>query len=79
MDISAIAIQGLNQADAQLQQAATAIASAGTQSAAGSNLDTVDLATEMVALLSARTLFAANLATLSVASEIQKSTIDLKA
>jgi flagellar hook protein FlgE len=79
MDISAIAIQGLNQADAQLQQAATAIAGSGTQSAAGSNLDTVDLATEMVALLSARTLFAANRATLSVASEIQKSTIDLKA
>jgi flagellar hook protein FlgE len=79
MDISAIAIQGLNQADSQLQQAATAIASAGTQSAAGSNLDTVDLATEMVELLSARTLFAANLKTLSVASEIEKSAIDLKA
>ena len=79
MDISAIAIQGLNQADAQLQQAATAIAGAGSQSPDGSNLDTVNLATEMVALLSARTMFAANLKTLSVASEIQKSTIDLKA
>ena len=79
MDISAIAIQGLSQADAQLQQAATAIAGAGSQSPDGSNLDTVDLATEMVALLSARTLFAVNLKTLSVASEIEKSAIDLKA
>ena len=79
MDISAIAIQGLNQADAQLQQAATAIAGAGSQSPDGSNLDTVNLATEMVALLSARTMFAANLKTFSIASEIQKSTIDLKA
>jgi hypothetical protein len=79
MDISAIALQGLNQADAQLQQAATAIASAGTESSGGGNVDTVDIASEIIALSAAKNLFATNLSTLKVAGEIQKNTIDLQA
>ena len=79
MDLSSIALQGLTQADTQLEQAAVAIASVGALSPNGSNLDTVDLSAEVVALASAKVQFSANLATLSVANEIQKSTIDLKA
>ena len=79
MDVSAIALQGLTQADAQLTQAATAIASAGTDSSGGGNVDTVDIASEIVALSAAKNLFAANLSALKVADEIQKSTIDIQA
>jgi hypothetical protein len=79
MDISAIALQGLNQADAQLQQAATAIASAGTDSSGVGNVDTVDIASEIIALSAAKNLFAANLSALKVAGEIQKNTIDIQA
>ncbi len=77
MDISAIALQGLQQADAQLEQAATRIASAGIASANGANLDTVDLSAEVVALISARDLSAVNLSTLKTGDEIQKTAIDL--
>jgi len=77
MDISAIALQGLDQASAQLDAAAAQIASAGAASPDGANLDTVDLSTQMVALMSAQTLFAANLATLKTADQMGKSLIDL--
>jgi hypothetical protein len=56
-DVSSIALQGLEQASAQLDAAATQIASAGTD---GSPVDTVSLSEEMVALMSAKTAFAAN-------------------
>ena len=79
MDISAIALQGLNQADAQLQQAASAIATAATDSSGGGNVDTVDIASEIVALSAAKNLFATNLGVLKVADEIQKNTIDIQA
>jgi hypothetical protein len=77
MDLSAIAIQGLSQADTQLEQAATAIASEGALAPDGSNVDIVDLSAEIVALSSTKIQFSANLATLKVANEIQKETVDL--
>jgi hypothetical protein len=43
MDLSAIALQGLEQGQAQLQQAATSLAGAGAESPDGASLDTVDL------------------------------------
>lgn len=79
MDISAIALQGLQQADAQLEQAAVRIASLGATSADGANLDTVDLSAEMVALISAKDLSAVNLNTLKTSDEMQKTAIDLMA
>jgi flagellar hook protein FlgE len=79
MDPSAIALQGLQQAEVQLEAAASAIASGGATSANGSNLDVVDLSAEMVALMSAQTSFSANLATLKTADQMQKSVIDLTA
>jgi hypothetical protein len=77
MDISAIALQGLDQASAQLDAAAAGIASAGAASPDGANLDIVSLSEEMVALMSAKTMDLANLSTLKTADQIQKSTIDL--
>lgn len=79
MDPSSIALQGLQQADTQLDAAASAIASAGATSANGSNPDVVDLSTEMVALMSAQNSFSANLATLKTADEMQKTLLDVTA
>ena len=75
MDPSAIALEGLHQADAQLEQAAARIASFGASS--DGNVDVVDLSAEFVALMTARMMFDANLATLKTAGEMQKSLIDV--
>ncbi len=79
MDLSAIALQGLEQGQAQLEQAAIRLAGAGAESPDGANLDTVDLSVEIVALMSAKTQFSANLSTLKTADQIQKNVIDLMA
>lgn len=79
MDVSSIALQGLAQADAQLETAAARIADAGANSPDGATLDVVDLSAEMVALMSARNLFDTNLATLKTADQMQKSLVNLKA
>lgn len=76
---SSIALQGLQQADVQLNRAAAKIASAGATSADGANLDVVDLSAEMVALMSARSAFEVNLATLKTADQMQKSLLDVTA
>ena len=78
MDPSSIALQGLQPADVQLETAAVRIASAGSNSADGVNIDVVDLSAELVALMSARNMFDVNLATLKTADQMQKSVIDLK-
>ena len=79
MDVSAIALQGLQQADVQLENAAARIASFGAASAEGTGLDVVDLSAEMVALISAKNQSSANLASLKTADEIQKNIVDLMA
>ena len=79
MDLSAIALQGLEQGQAQLEQAAARLAGAGAESPDGANLDTVELSAEIVALMSAKTQFSANLSTLKTADEIQQNALDLMA
>jgi flagellar hook protein FlgE len=79
MDPSAIALQGLQQADAQLNTAAAQLASAGTSSPDGANLDVVTLSAEMVALMSAQNAFQVNLATLNTADQMQTALLDMKA
>jgi flagellar hook protein FlgE len=79
MDISAIALQGLDQASAQLDASAAQIASAGAASPNGSNPDVVNLSAEMVALMSAQNSFSINLATLETADQMQQNVIDLTA
>jgi flagellar hook protein FlgE len=77
MDLSAIALQGLHQAGARLESAGSKIASSGANSAGAANQDTVDLSSAVVALLSAKNLFSANLRSVKVADEILKTSIDL--
>jgi flagellar basal body rod protein FlgC len=77
MDFTSIASQGLQQADAQLNTAGSKIASFQTSSPAGANQDTVDLSSDVVALLSAKNLYSANVATTKTADEVFKSTLDM--
>ena len=77
MDASSIALQGLQQADIQLETAAARIASFGANSSDDATLDVVDLSAEIVALMSAQNAFAVNLATLKTVNQMQKNLIDL--
>jgi flagellar basal body rod protein FlgC len=77
MDLSAIALQGLAQADVQLNAAASTLANAGAASPNGGNLDVVNLSAEILALNSAKVAFDVNLSTLKTADQIQQSTINL--
>ncbi|MGA2097338.1 MAG: hypothetical protein ABSH39_13625 [Candidatus Acidiferrum sp.] len=78
MDLSSIALQGLQQADNQLQNAATQIAENGAN-APGGNVDSVDLSAAAVQLLAGKNDFAANIGTLKVADEVQKNLLDVQA
>lgn len=78
MDLSSIALQGLQQAEAQAETAAANLVSAGSASSAA-NLDTVDLSTQILALNSAQTLAELSAATLNTADQIQQTVIDLQA
>jgi flagellar hook protein FlgE len=75
MDISAIALRGLQQAEGELNQAASGVVQAGM----GSSGDVVDLSTEMTNQMSAQNQFEANLATLKTADQIEQSLINITA
>jgi hypothetical protein len=79
MEISAIALQGLNQAQAQVQQAGGRLASMGASSVDGTPVDTADLTDATVSLLAGKNAFAADIQLLKVADEMQKQTLNLLA
>jgi len=79
MDISNVALDGLHRAEVKLEKAATRIASFGADSSGGANTDTVDLSAEMLAVMSAKSEFSANLKSLETAAKEQKRLIDLMA
>jgi len=77
MDASAIALQGLQQAESQLDAAAGGIAQAGAASSNGSNIDVVDLSAEMVELTLAQTQYQADLASLKTADQVEQNLVNL--
>lgn len=80
MDLSSIALQGVEQANAELDAAASAIAQAGAAGSQGSgNSDAVDLSAEMVAMMTAQAQLSAGLATVKTADEIEQSLLDVTA
>jgi flagellar basal body rod protein FlgC len=79
MDVPAIALQGLQAAEAQLEAAASAIAKAGASTSDGAGIDIVSLSSEMVAMMAARNLFELNVATLKTANEMQRNLLDIRA
>lgn len=78
MDISSIALQGLQQADAQMESAASAIAGAGVLDN-GAGVDVVSLSAEMVALMSGQVESEANIAALSAADQMELTLINVTA
>ncbi len=81
MDITSVVLQALQQADAQANTAASNLAVAGTGSSSGtftgSGVDTVSLSDSMVALMSAENLYAANIATLNTANQIENALLNV--
>jgi hypothetical protein len=76
--ISSIARQGLDQAEIQLQSAASQLAGAGASPNA-SGPDMVDITAGMVDLMSAKNNFAINISVMKTADEMQKFAIDILA
>lgn len=77
MEILATALQGLNSAEAKVEQAATRISQAGTPQ--GSSGDTVDLAAAIVSLAVGKEEYMANLKALQTGEDLTKHTIDILA
>jgi flagellar hook-associated protein FlgK len=71
MDVSAIALGGLQQAQSQLESTAKRFASPANPT------DGVDLSQEAVSLLQARNDFQANLATIKVNDQMLQSLFDV--
>jgi flagellar hook protein FlgE len=78
MDLSGIALQGLELASAQLDAAAFQLAG-GATSVSGSPSDTVSLSEEIVAMMAAKNLYSANLATLQTSEQLDKSVLNVMA
>lgn len=79
MDVSSIALQGLEQASAQVDAAAVRIASAGAVAGGAAPVDVVSLSEEMVALMAAKTAFAANVSVMKTAEQMQQSLLNVMA
>jgi len=81
MNIYAIALQGLAQAESLANTAATNLADLGAQAQANPSapVDTVDLSSQVVQLQSAENQVALNLSTLKTADQIEQKMIDLMA
>ena len=79
MDVSSIALQALEQSSAQMDAAVAQIASAGSVSNAPAPVDTVSLSEEMVALMSAKAGFAANISVMKTAEQMQGSVLNVMA
>lgn len=79
MEISAIALQGLNQAQAQVEQAGGRLASVGANFGDGTPVDSADLTDATVALLAGKNAFAADIQLLKVADQMQSQAINLLA
>jgi len=75
VEISAIALGGMHEAESRLEGAANRLARLADPAAA----DTVELSAEMVALMEARNAFAVNARVAATGDEVQKSVIDLLA
>ena len=77
MDLSSIALQGLEQAQTLAEAAGAKLSSVGAPSAGGASLDTVAPSTDMIALMTAQNDTAINVSLLKTAEEAQKSVVDL--
>jgi hypothetical protein len=77
MGLSAIALGGLDQALSHFENAAKQVGAPADVSGAGP--DTVDLSTAAVSMLSARNEFAANIAVVKIADEMERNVLNVLA
>lgn len=77
VELSAIALGGVERASAQFERAATTVS--GAASPDGPAVDTVDLSSAAVSMLAAHNDFTANLNVLKVADDMQRHAIDMLA
>lgn len=77
MDISGIALLGLQQADIELNRAASKVVSWGTQSMDETGGDAVDLSSAVVALISAKNAYSVDLKVLKTTEQMQAEAADL--
>ena len=77
MDASSIALQGIQQADALLNAAGSQLATAGANSPNGADLNVVDLSSDIVSLISAQTLYEANVDTLKTANQMKQRLLNV--
>jgi flagellar hook protein FlgE len=79
VELTAIALQGLDRAQAGLEKAAGRLSSIAAPPAENAPADTIDLSAAAVGLLEARQDFAANLNVLKTADRMERKAIDLLA
>jgi hypothetical protein len=79
MDISAIALQGLAQAQMQVEASAARLIAATAPGPEGTPVDTVSLSETAVALLGAKNQFSASIEVLKTANEMQKNLVNILA
>ena len=79
MDLSSIALRGLDQAQTRFERAAAGVVDVTRASPDGAAIDTVDLSTAMVSLLSTKNEVEANIKLLKIANDMQRQVIDLLA
>jgi hypothetical protein len=77
VEISQIALQGLEQAQSNFDQAAGRLTSLGNGSPETTPVDTVDLSQTVVALLSAKNAVSANISVMKVANQMQGQLVNL--
>ena len=79
MDISAIALQGLQQATMQVDASAARLIAATAPPAEGMPVDSASLSEAAVALLGAKNQFSASIEVLKTANEMQKNLVNILA
>jgi flagellar basal body rod protein FlgC len=79
MSAFSISLQGMQQADEELQVDAANLSNINTESAGGGNSDTVDLSSDAVSMMQAQVSFEASLASLNTAEQTQQALLDVLA
>jgi hypothetical protein len=79
MELSGIALRGLDRAQSRFERAAERLTATGADSPDGAPADTVDLSAATVGLLAARAEFAAQIQLLKVADEMERRAFDVLA
>lgn len=79
MDISAIALNGLHQAETQVEQAAVRLGSIGSNPSQNTPVDTASLSEAAVSLIAGKDAYATGIKVLETANVMERQAIDLLA